>query len=365
MVPARRGGSVARPGGAWGRGPGTSPNARVISGVWASTFQGRPSSSRGRASASAARSRCSSRPPAAGWRSPTSSTGQRPRRSPSYAVASARRRCVTASLQLADDDSLRTLVETVDRPLRRRRHPREQRGRHRLAAVPRAGLRRDRDARSRSTSTGVMKLIWVFLPMVSDAVITHRQHGDPAPVAHAADVLRYQVGPARLREGAGGWSDRDKRFVSVHPTVTATRMSDMQGMPPERVAEVVLRVAARRHRGGAGRRRGHARLRGRVKRAGAAAAAPASVPGGSVLGGRRRSLVLDGLQDPRAGGAPRRQHRRDHADDHREHQEHPSCVYGRLKTSPSPPSSVMITYAMAIPTAVPSTPPITAVMTLS
>jgi len=29
----------------------------------------------------------------------------------------------------------------------------------------------------------------------------------------------------------------------VHPTVTATRMNDMQGMPPERVAEVVLRVA--------------------------------------------------------------------------------------------------------------------------
>jgi len=35
----------------------------------------------------------------------------------------------------------------------------------------------------------------------------------------------------------------DKRIVSVHPTVTATRMNDMRGMPPERVAEVVLRVA--------------------------------------------------------------------------------------------------------------------------
>jgi len=31
--------------------------------------------------------------------------------------------------------------------------------------------------------------------------------------------------------------------VCVHPTVTATRMNDMQGMPPERVAEVVLGVA--------------------------------------------------------------------------------------------------------------------------
>ena len=56
---------------------------------------------------------------------------------------------ITASLQLADDDSIRTLLETVDRPLRRRRHPRQQRRGHRLAAVPRAGLRRDREPAGR------------------------------------------------------------------------------------------------------------------------------------------------------------------------------------------------------------------------
>ncbi len=37
----------------------------------------------------------------------------------------------------------------------------------------------------------------------------------------------------------------DKRIVSVHPTVTATRMSDFQGMAPEKVAEAVVRVARR------------------------------------------------------------------------------------------------------------------------
>ena len=36
----------------------------------------------------------------------------------------------------------------------------------------------------------------------------------------------------------------DKLIVSVHPTVTATRMNDMRGMPPERVADVIYRVAA-------------------------------------------------------------------------------------------------------------------------
>ena len=32
--------------------------------------------------------------------------------------------------------------------------------------------------------------------------------------------------------------------MSVHPTVTATRMNDMRGMSPERVAEVIYGVAA-------------------------------------------------------------------------------------------------------------------------
>ncbi len=36
----------------------------------------------------------------------------------------------------------------------------------------------------------------------------------------------------------------DKLIVSVHPTVTATRMNDMQGMSPERVADVIYQVAA-------------------------------------------------------------------------------------------------------------------------
>ena len=30
----------------------------------------------------------------------------------------------------------------------------------------------------------------------------------------------------------------------MHPTVTATRMNDMRGMSPERVADVICRVAA-------------------------------------------------------------------------------------------------------------------------
>ena len=90
---------------------------------------------------------------------------------------------------------------------------------------------------------GVMKLTWCALPLVSDAVITvgstatlHRSR-TPAPYCASKWGLRGFVKALALEYP-------DKRIVSVHPTVTATRMNDMRGMPPERVADVIYQVAA-------------------------------------------------------------------------------------------------------------------------
>jgi NAD(P)-dependent dehydrogenase (short-subunit alcohol dehydrogenase family) len=89
---------------------------------------------------------------------------------------------------------------------------------------------------------GVMKLVWCALPSVSDAVITigstatlHQSH-TPPPYCASKWGLRGFVKALALEHP-------DKRIVSVHPTITATRMNDMRGMPPERVAEIVFRVA--------------------------------------------------------------------------------------------------------------------------
>lgn len=91
---------------------------------------------------------------------------------------------------------------------------------------------------------GVMKLTWAMLPMVRDTVIAigstatlHDSHTPPTYVATKWGLRGFIKAMARERPG--------KRFVCVHPTVTATRMNEMAGMPPERVAEIVLRVAAR------------------------------------------------------------------------------------------------------------------------
>ena len=149
---------------------------------------------------------------------------------------------ISASLQLADDDSLRTLLETVI-------------GRFGVVdiLVNNAGVIvwrpfleqdfGDIESQLAINLEGAMKLTWVFLPMVSDAVITIGStatlHESRTPPVYCATKwgLRGFVKALALEHP-------EKRIVSVHPTVTATRMNDMQGMPPERVAEVIYRVAS-------------------------------------------------------------------------------------------------------------------------
>jgi NAD(P)-dependent dehydrogenase (short-subunit alcohol dehydrogenase family) len=91
---------------------------------------------------------------------------------------------------------------------------------------------------------GVMKLTRALLPALCDTVIAmgstatlHTSHTPPTYVATKWGLRGFMRGLAH--------DYPDRRFVTVHPTVTATRMNDMAGMPPRRVAEVVVRVAAR------------------------------------------------------------------------------------------------------------------------
>ena len=149
---------------------------------------------------------------------------------------------VLSSLQLADEDSIRTLVECVI---------------DRFEAVDvlvnNAGviswkpfLEQDfgeLDAQIEINLLGVMKLTWCLLPLVTDAMITVgstatlHQSRTPAPYCATKWGLRGFVKALALEHP-------DKRIVSVHPTVTATRMNDMRGMPPERVADVIFGIAA-------------------------------------------------------------------------------------------------------------------------
>ena len=149
---------------------------------------------------------------------------------------------IAASLQLADDDSIRTLLETVIGHFGSVDILVNNAG----VIVWRPFLEQDLGELETQIAVnlmGVMKLTWVFLPLVSDAVIsigstaTLHQSATPPPYCASKWGLRGFV-KALVLEHPG------KRIVSVHPTVTATRMNDMHGMPPERVADVVVRIAA-------------------------------------------------------------------------------------------------------------------------
>ena len=149
---------------------------------------------------------------------------------------------ITVSLQLADDESIRTLFETVIDRFGALDVLVNNAG----AVVWKPFLEQDfgeLESQLAVNLMGVMKLTWVFLPMVNDAVIsigsTATLHQSRTPPTYCATKwgLRGFVKALALEHPG-------KRIVSVHPTVTATRMNDMQGMPPERVAEVVFRVAA-------------------------------------------------------------------------------------------------------------------------
>jgi NAD(P)-dependent dehydrogenase (short-subunit alcohol dehydrogenase family) len=148
---------------------------------------------------------------------------------------------VVVSLQQADDDSIRTLFETVI---------------DRFGAldilVNNAGvvvwkpfLEQDFgeiESQLAIDLQGLIKMTWVFLPMVSDAIINI---GSSASLHGTATLAPYCAAKWGVRgfTKALALEHPDRRIMCVHPTVTATRKYDKQGMPPERVAEVVLRVA--------------------------------------------------------------------------------------------------------------------------
>jgi NAD(P)-dependent dehydrogenase (short-subunit alcohol dehydrogenase family) len=149
---------------------------------------------------------------------------------------------ISASLELSDDDSIRSLVERVID------------GFGSLdILVNNAGVISwrpfleqdfaDLEAQVNVNLLGVMKLTWCLLPLVTDTVITVgstatlHQSRTPPPYCATKWGLRGFVKALALEHP-------DKLVVCVHPTVTATRMNDMRGMAPERVAEVICRIAA-------------------------------------------------------------------------------------------------------------------------
>jgi len=148
---------------------------------------------------------------------------------------------ITVSLQLADDDSIRTLFETVIDRFGSLDILVNNAG----VVVWKPFLEQDfgeLETQMAVDLMGVMKMTWVFLPMVSDAIINVGSSASSHGTATLAPYCAAKWGVRGFTQ-ALALEHPDRRIICVHPGRTATRMNDMQGMPPERVAEVVLRVA--------------------------------------------------------------------------------------------------------------------------
>ena len=148
---------------------------------------------------------------------------------------------IAMSLQQADDDSIRTLFETVIDRFGGIDILVNNAG----VVVWKPFLEQDFgeiESQLAIDLQGLIKMTWVFLPMVTDAIINI---GSSASLHGTATLAPYCAAKWGVRgfTKALALEHPDRRIVCVHPTVTATRMNDMQGMPPERVAEVVLGVA--------------------------------------------------------------------------------------------------------------------------
>ena len=148
---------------------------------------------------------------------------------------------IAVSLQQADDDSIRALFETVDERFGTLDILVNNAG----VVVWKPFLEQDFgeiESQLAIDLLGLIKMAWVFLPMVGDAIINI---GSTAALHGTAMLAPYCAAKWGVRgfTKALALEHPDRRIVCVHPGHTATRMNDMQGMSPERVAEVVLRLA--------------------------------------------------------------------------------------------------------------------------
>jgi len=98
------------------------------------------------------------------------------------------------------------------------------------------------EAQVRVNLIGPLLLTRLALPYVRDAVIdvvsTASLHGSARLAPYGASKWGLRGFTKALAE-----EHPELRLYNVHPTVTATRMNDYEGMAPERVAEIIVRVA--------------------------------------------------------------------------------------------------------------------------
>lgn len=104
----------------------------------------------------------------------------------------------------------------------------------------------DIESQIRTNLEGLIKMTRECLPYVRDTIINIASGAGKTGYADLTTYCATKFGVRGFTQSLA--EELDIKIYSVNPTMTKTRMTDFQGMEPEKVAEVILNTAKGKYR---------------------------------------------------------------------------------------------------------------------
>ena len=98
------------------------------------------------------------------------------------------------------------------------------------------------EAQVRVNLEGLIKIIKIFLPYITDCIINIGSGTGKSPFPELTTYCATKYGVRGFTQSLA-LEERNLRIYVVNPGMTATRMTNYKGVPPEKVAKVILNTA--------------------------------------------------------------------------------------------------------------------------
>ncbi|WP_096999393.1 SDR family NAD(P)-dependent oxidoreductase [Persephonella hydrogeniphila] len=98
------------------------------------------------------------------------------------------------------------------------------------------------EAQVRVNFEGLIKITKEFLPYITDSIINIGSGAGKSPFPDLTTYCATKYGLRGFTQSLA-FEERHLRIYAVNPGMTATRMTNYQGVPPEKVSKVILNTA--------------------------------------------------------------------------------------------------------------------------
>ncbi len=98
------------------------------------------------------------------------------------------------------------------------------------------------EAQVRVNLEGLIKITKIFLPYITDCIINIGSGAGKSPFPELTTYCATKYGVRGFTQSLA-LEERSLRIYAVNPGMTATRMTNYRGVPPEKVAKVILNTA--------------------------------------------------------------------------------------------------------------------------